>query len=371
MPVANGNHNTSTTDTITTANTNTNTTDNVPKPSPIPKHLTTPSPSPGVQESQQSSVSVVIPSPSHQLKREILNSGGIHEDKLTGLSEKYYPTDAHEKRALKGAYPPVKRGNTTTTTNMATTTTRRHAPLEIGQPNRIPILTERPTAHLNHQLYESFMRKLSKIQGPPVTLAPGAERMLTDFAANIEFVNAYKLRKGVSPVSDAFNAGCGCIGVCDPARCSCLSKEEESEDNLVPYQGAPDDPRFLVLTPDFLRRTAMIYECSARCECRGRCWNNVVQKGRTVRLEIFHTGNRGFGTHPPPQPRPNLFLLPYNQIQILMIRPPLPRPHPRGPIHRLLPRRSNPQKNRRHPRRPRRRAPRAFLPLRLGLPRRR
>lgn len=256
------------------------------KPSPFLKQdPTTPSPSPETLEKEHRAVSVVIPSPSQQLKEEIRNAEWIIDDsKLMGLSQRYYPTDVYEKRARKGAYPPAK-GRGKDKPN------RRNVSLDIAQPK--PILAEKPTVH--QQLYRSFMRKLKTIEGPPVTLAPGDERMLSGFAANFEFVNEYKIREGVSRVPESFNAGCGCKSVCNPARCSCLSKEVDSDDNIIPYQGAPDDPALLVLTPDFLKRTSMIFECSSRCGCKGGCWNDVVQRGRTVRLEIFHTGNRGFG----------------------------------------------------------------------------
>lgn len=260
------------------------------KPSPFLKQdPTTPSPSPETLEKEHRAVSVVIPSPSQQLKEEIRKAEWIIDDsRLMGLSQRYYPTDVYEKRARKGAYPPAK-GRGKDKPN------RRDVSLDIAQPK--PILAEKPTVH--QQLYRSLMRKLKNIDGPPVTLAPGDERMLSGFAANFEFVNEYKIREGVSRVPESFNAGCGCKSVCNPARCSCLSKEVDSDDNIIPYQGAPDDPALLVLTPDFLKRTSMIFECSSRCGCKGGCWNDVVQRGRTVRLEIFHTGNRGFGTYIP------------------------------------------------------------------------
>lgn len=269
-------------------NKTTTTTDNhaLKKPSPFPKYLTTPSPSPRVQDRQQKAVSVVIPSPSRQLKNEILSSGWTRSDGsgFTGLSETYYPTDRYERRAYKGAYPRAK-----------DKVDRRAVSLGIGRPTT-PILTERPSMHIRQQLYRSFVRKLSKIQGPPVTLAPGdGDHLLTGIAANFEFVNEYKLRKGVEPVGEGFNAGCGCKSVCDPTQCMCLSEAEDTDEKLLPYQAAPDDPSMLVLSPEFRERTSMIYECSARCGCKGKCWNNVVQRGRTVRFEIFHTGNRGFG----------------------------------------------------------------------------
>lgn len=257
----------------------------VKKPSSASKNLITPSPSPGTQNKQQRAVNVVIPSPSRKLKKEILSPEWTRRDEFTGLSETYYPTDRHEQRAHKGAYPRAR-----------DKVDRRAVSLGIGLPTTTPILTERPAPPIRQQLYRSFVRKLSKIQGPPVTLASGDDdHLLTGIAANFEFVNEYKLRKGVQPVGEDFNAGCSCTTVCDPKRCMCLSEAEDTDEKLLPYQAAPDDASMLVLSSEFRERTSMIFECSARCGCKGKCWNNVVQRGRTVRFEIFHTGNRGFG----------------------------------------------------------------------------
>ncbi|EAW07731.1 histone-lysine N-methyltransferase Clr4 [Aspergillus clavatus NRRL 1] len=245
--------------------------DNPSTPSPSPSHLEAPS--------------VVIPSPSRQLRRQIANSDWVKdapnsELELTGLSSQYYPVDAHEKRALKGAYPRTRKVN------------RAEVPLSIGTPGPVP-LTDRTA--VQQQLLATLHRKLSKIKGPPVTLAPGEERRLADFASNFEFVNAYILRKGVSRISSEFIGGCHCQ-VCDPARCACLRQDAESTDKMIPYQRAPGNPRLLVLSQEFLMTMEMILECTSNCTCdQSQCWNRVVQHGRTIPLQIFYTGNRGFG----------------------------------------------------------------------------
>ncbi|XHG06718.1 hypothetical protein AWENTII_009904 [Aspergillus wentii] len=249
------------------------------------------------KDHQAKAISVVIPSPSRKLKKEIENSQWAKSPRavtpeLTGLSQKFYPTDDYERRALKGAYPRAKKVR------------RADVPLLLGTPG--PILETRPRVHA--QLLDSLKRKLSLIEGPEVTLAPGDDSLLAGFAANFEFINTYKVRKGVSPVPESFNAGCACDGVCNPKHCTCLSEEINSDDKIMPYQQCEDDSRLLVLTPDFLKRTSMIYECSSRCNCNDRCWNHVVQRGRTVRFEIFHTGNRGFGLRSPDPIRAGQFI---------------------------------------------------------------
>lgn len=241
-------------------------------------HPSTPSPDPG-SGSQENQFTVVIPSPSRQLKREIAGAQWARSDAPTGLSQEYYPTDAYEKRALKGAYPKAR------------TVNRANIPFHIGSPG--PFLTSRPKVEL--QLQVSFQRKLSAIKGPPVTLAATDPKLLSQFE-NFEFINSHKLRKGVQPAPEEFHGGCSCAAFCDPSRCTCLETEEgDVKQTIIPYERAKDDSRLMVLTPQFLKMKVMISECGSRCDCTEACWNRVVQGGRRIRLEIFHTGNRGFG----------------------------------------------------------------------------
>lgn len=206
---------------------------------------------------------------------------------VTGLSQKYYPTDDYQRRAVKGAYPHSKRAS------------RKSVPLNPGHPGAVLSRTTTPhgssSSTVHRQLHRSLRRKLSLVKGPKVSLAIGDDRLLEGFASDFEFINAYRLDKYVTKVDESFNAGCACGSVCDPRRCSCLSQEIDSDDLIIPYRIAEGTPDLLVLSPDFLKRTSMIFECTSRCACSENCWNRVVQRGRTVRLEIFHTGNRGFG----------------------------------------------------------------------------
>lgn len=248
-------------------------------------------------------VSVVIPSPSRRLKHEIEKAGWTKSSlsrttsPITGLSTKYYPTDDIERRAARAAHPRAKRVN------------RKDVPLSIGNPGAI--LTRNPpngSWNFDLQLRSSLKRKLSLIKGPRVSLAAGDGKLLEGFASDVEFINQDKLHKNVHQVDESFNAGCACGDVCNPTRCGCLSQEVDSDDLIIPYQRAEDDPELWVLTPNFLKRTSMIFECTSRCGCDENCWNRVVQRGRTVRLEIFHTGNRGFGLRSPDRIRAGQFI---------------------------------------------------------------
>ncbi|KAB8257666.1 hypothetical protein BDV32DRAFT_80073 [Aspergillus pseudonomiae] len=259
----------------------------------------TPSPSPAITEQSLPAqvISVVVPSPSRQLKKEIESakwapSARSCTPELKGVLEKFYPTNAHVERGLKGAYPAARKVN------------RAAIPLPIGTPG--PILKKRPEA-LDQQ-YRTLQRKLSMIKGPKVTCAPDDGLKLAKVTANFEFINSYKLHKGVSPAPAEFIGGCSCGKYCDPDRCPCSEKEDDSTENIIPYQRARDRPDLLVLTPEFLKRSTMIFECGAKCACDKGCWNRVVQRGRTVELEIFHTGNRGFGLRSPSYIRAGQFI---------------------------------------------------------------
>ncbi|KAG2415435.1 hypothetical protein HFD88_006626 [Aspergillus terreus] len=270
-------------------------------------HPSTPSPTPSTKAKL---AAVVIPSPSRHLQKQIDAAEWTYSSEsdagaVTGLSQNHYPTDAFDIRARRGAYPAAKKVD------------RSKIPFSIGRGG--PILKQRPP--VTDQLRETLQRKLAKLQGPPVTFASTDGRALQHFAANFEFVNGYKLRKGVKPLDKEFDGGCSCGPRCDPQRCLCLDTEADSDDDdddgygsgtrnrkIVPYQPARDDQKLVVLAPDFLTRTARIPECGAHCSCGPDCWNRVVQRGRTIRLEIFDTVSRGFGLRSPDPIRAGQFI---------------------------------------------------------------
>lgn len=174
---------------------------------------------------------------------------------------------------------------------------RRDVPLDMR--GGVPILMRRAPNEPSTsrvQLRRTLKRRLLALKGPSITFAPGCEEHARElFAKGFEFMNTYKLQKGVTKVEEAFNAGCSCTGdECDPKRCTCLSLDDNSNSKLVPYRYQNGSTR-AVLRRDFLDRRAMIFECSSRCGCSEKCWNRVVQRGRTLPLEIFYTGKKGLG----------------------------------------------------------------------------
>lgn len=98
---------------------------------------------------------------------------------------------------------------------------------------------------------------------------------------------------------------CQCQDGCE-AGCSCTTPREmvngkimQSETSFTPYQRLSDD--LIVLSSGFLDtwsdKLRVLFECTEGCicSCSNSCKNRVVQKGRTVPLQIFETAHCGFG----------------------------------------------------------------------------
>ncbi|OKL59896.1 hypothetical protein UA08_04544 [Talaromyces atroroseus] len=206
-------------------------------------------------------------------------------DEPKGTKSKYYPLQMYAIQAEKGRYPQAR-------------STRREAiTLPIRPRSHPKVLKSQGKARHSHKMYLRALleKKLRLIQGPPVTMAADWDGT-GSLASNFEFTNSYKLAQGVTRVPEEFNGGCPCGLQCDPQKCKCLSKEEDSEELMVPYEYRNGK---LVLKESFIHKKTMIYECSSHCSCTKTCWNRLVQHGRSIRLEIFHTGSRGFGLRSP------------------------------------------------------------------------
>lgn len=194
-----------------------------------------------------------------------------------------FPVNVHQTRAERGRYPRARKTDPES--------------FSVVIPVKQPLRTTSTRRQRQKDLREEVRRKLASIKGPPITLAPNIGSRDAGLTSNFEFIDSYILRKGVKRVEEGFNAGCDCGEECDPQRCMCLSLEVDSDARIVTYRRLPNGQ--LVLAPDFISKKSMIYECSENCSCGPNCWNRLVQHGRTAPLEIFHTGNRGFGLRSP------------------------------------------------------------------------
>ncbi|XP_061355991.1 histone-lysine N-methyltransferase, H3 lysine-9 specific SUVH1-like [Gastrolobium bilobum] len=79
------------------------------------------------------------------------------------------------------------------------------------------------------------------------------------------------------------NAGCSCIGGCQPGNfnCPCIQKNG----GYLPYyaNGVLADLK------------SVIHECGPSCQCPPNCRNRVSQGGLKFRLEVFRTKDKGWG----------------------------------------------------------------------------
>jgi histone-lysine N-methyltransferase SUV39H len=181
-----------------------------------------------------------------------------------------------------------------------------------------------------NKIRSQFIRSIQSIPGKPVKLVN--TRDASTPSLSFTFNNDYVYREGVEPPDPSMAQGCGLVPTiykgqtcrpnmggecgCEYTRtCECLEYARINEDKLegdeiATYvnvkQGIMEDVMGLpkcfpfskntgLLVKSYLGQRWPIYECNDNCACGPICKSRVVQKGRTVGLEIFRTKNRGWG----------------------------------------------------------------------------
>lgn len=131
---------------------------------------------------------------------------------------------------------------------------------------------------------------------------------------NFRFINAMIYGQGVHPAEDNFRSGCSCAenGTdCKFNDCQCLAdleyEEDEDEEEAHQQQGTGGvrrrkvyqyhtyGPKAGLLRTKLHGTGVPLYECHAGCSCSNSCPNRVVERGRTIPLQIFRTKDRGWG----------------------------------------------------------------------------
>lgn len=122
---------------------------------------------------------------------------------------------------------------------------------------------------------------------------------------NFRFVDAIVISSKVQIASNDFRSGCTCSdpAACNAGDCSCLqdtgSYDGDSEDadaNTVKLPYHTKGTRASLLRSKFLQSKVVLYECHDECCCPSTCPGRVVDRGRTIPLQIFRTKDRGWGT---------------------------------------------------------------------------
>lgn len=132
------------------------------------------------------------------------------------------------------------------------------------------------------------------------------------------------LGAGVEPAEDSFRSGCSCESdaACQYMGCLCLADLDDQEssssgdddEEAAVVQGANGEKppgkkkerrkayayhthgvKRGLLRSKMLNSKEPLYECHAGCSCSKDCPNRVVERGRTIPLQIFRTEDRGWG----------------------------------------------------------------------------
>lgn len=176
---------------------------------------------------------------------------------------------------------------------------------------------------------------MPKQKTSPITVVNNEDN--AELPADFRFITEMVLGDGVQPAEDSFRSGCSCrdFDNCQYAGCHCLGEIEEEvevdldstdegevnaaissadrmdtdEDDAVQTKGPASSASSRRkcysyythgaqagrLRSRMLDSNAPLYECHAGCSCPPSCPNRVVERGRTIPLEIFRTPDRGWG----------------------------------------------------------------------------
>ncbi|PNP59557.1 hypothetical protein THARTR1_00730 [Trichoderma harzianum] len=161
-------------------------------------------------------------------------------------------------------------------------------------------------------------------QNTPVTIVNAKDQAV--IPPNFRFIDRMVLGQGVEPAEDSFRSGCSCEsdGECQYMGCLCLADLGDQEgsssddDEDIHANGANGDgpeaghkdrvkqkrkayayhahgAKAGLLRSKMLNSKEPLYECHAGCSCSKDCPNRVVERGRTIPLQIFRTDDRGWG----------------------------------------------------------------------------
>jgi len=158
------------------------------------------------------------------------------------------------------------------------------------------VYKEEPTrpAILANPDHHAFLKKLAAIEGPEITLVNSVNDepcppLNFEFVEELRLTESLKELDGVTDWSEDFIVGCSCpaTGCVEEDECECLD-EFKPNHRAFPYD------KYGRVRRD---NQYAIFECNSHCNCGPECPSRVVQKGRKVKLEIFKTENKGWGTY--------------------------------------------------------------------------
>ncbi|RDA90694.1 hypothetical protein CP533_3930 [Ophiocordyceps camponoti-saundersi (nom. inval.)] len=110
------------------------------------------------------------------------------------------------------------------------------------------------------------------------------------------FIDENVLGDGVEPAELSFRSGCTCDNDddCQYGGCMCLAELEDDDGGKI-YAYHTHGIKKGLLRSKLHDSKLPLYECHKGCSCTLDCPNRVVERGRTVPLQIFRTDDRGWG----------------------------------------------------------------------------
>ncbi|KAK3318906.1 hypothetical protein B0H66DRAFT_533412 [Apodospora peruviana] len=128
-----------------------------------------------------------------------------------------------------------------------------------------------------------------------------------------KFIDHSRIGPNVPVAESSFRAGCDCEDDedCMYSTCHCLDEMELDDTNGDENRLGANPPRQKcfayhshgpkagLLRSRILHSREPIYECHEDCSCSRECPNRVVERGRTIPLQIFRTEDRGWGVRCP------------------------------------------------------------------------
>jgi [histone H3]-lysine9 N-trimethyltransferase SUV39H len=299
-----------------------------PKPTTLsPSRPSTPTFEPRQRKANtppRSQISVVIPISQHKSKQNAFN---LEEDQgrksrllrdmkrdvavararaksveryfgTTGFSEIYGTSSDEERlRRIHKLQPRAKKVK------------RKNIKLDWGTAQPTTPFRPQELIHPRDQIKDISKTTVLTTSGPPLTFVNDVnDRQLN---GKFQFISEYVIREGVKyqPAHQYAHVNCSdtCGGVCSPTMCSCMrnDKVHRSTEPVRTYRHRADG--LIVLSDEWMSKKVStrsetiseIMECNNNCRCDAGCYNRVVQRGRTLPLEVFMTETCGFGIRCP------------------------------------------------------------------------
>ena len=298
-----------------------------PKPTALLSRPATPAFEPRQRKAStppRSQISVVIPTSQHKSKQDAFS---LEEDQgrksrllrdmkrdvtvareraksveryfgTTGFSEIYGTVSDEERlRRIHKLQPRAKKVK------------RKNIKLDWGTAQPTTPFRSQELIHPRDQIRDISKTTVLTTSGPPLTFANDVnDRQLN---GKFQFISEYVIREGVKyqPAHQHAHVNCSdtCGGVCSPTTCSCMrnDKVHRSTEPVRTYRHRADG--LIVLSDEWMSKKVStrsetiseIMECNNNCHCEEDCYNRVVQRGRTLPLEVFMTETCGFGIRCP------------------------------------------------------------------------